>query len=81
MKLFPYARIETVTDDTDLEEIYNTERHLLYVACTRARDKFDIYIVDLSHDEQNNRECIGGSLVVANLALNEKRLQQGRSQG
>jgi superfamily I DNA/RNA helicase len=31
-------RIETVTDDNDLEEIYNTERHLLYVACTRARD-------------------------------------------
>jgi superfamily I DNA/RNA helicase len=32
------ARIETVTDDSDLEEVYNTERHLLYVACTRARD-------------------------------------------
>jgi hypothetical protein len=32
------ARIETVTDDGDLEEVYNTERHLLYVACTRARD-------------------------------------------
>ena len=31
-------RIETVTDDNDLEEVYNTERHLLYVACTRARD-------------------------------------------
>jgi superfamily I DNA/RNA helicase len=32
------SRIETVTDDSDLEEVYNTERHLLYVACTRARD-------------------------------------------
>jgi superfamily I DNA/RNA helicase len=32
------SRIETVADDADLEEIYNTERHLLYVACTRARD-------------------------------------------
>lgn len=31
-------RIETVADDADLEEIHNTERHLLYVACTRARD-------------------------------------------
>jgi superfamily I DNA/RNA helicase len=31
-------RIETVTDTSDLEEVYNTERHLLYVACTRARD-------------------------------------------
>jgi mRNA-degrading endonuclease RelE of RelBE toxin-antitoxin system len=32
------ARIEAVADDADLEEVYNTERHLLYVACTRARD-------------------------------------------
>jgi mRNA-degrading endonuclease RelE of RelBE toxin-antitoxin system len=32
------ARIKTVADDADLEEVYNTERHLLYVACTRARD-------------------------------------------
>jgi superfamily I DNA/RNA helicase len=31
-------RIEAVSDDTDLGEVYNTERHLLYVACTRARD-------------------------------------------
>lgn len=31
-------RIEEVTDVSDLEEVYNTERHLLYVACTRARD-------------------------------------------
>jgi hypothetical protein len=32
-------RIETVTDDSDLEDVYNTERQLLYVACTRARDQ------------------------------------------
>jgi hypothetical protein len=31
-------RIETVGDDTDLQEVYDTERQLLYVACTRARD-------------------------------------------
>lgn len=31
-------RIETVGDDADLKEVYDTERHLLYVACTRARD-------------------------------------------
>jgi superfamily I DNA/RNA helicase len=31
-------RIEAAADDSDLEEVYNTERHLLYVACTRARD-------------------------------------------
>lgn len=32
------SRIESVTDDSDLADVYNTERHLLYVACTRARD-------------------------------------------
>lgn len=31
-------RIESVGDDADLQEVYDTERHLLYVACTRARD-------------------------------------------
>jgi len=31
-------RIETVGEDSDLQEVYDTERHLLYVACTRARD-------------------------------------------
>lgn len=31
------ARIETVADESDLGEVYATERHLLYVACTRAR--------------------------------------------
>jgi mRNA-degrading endonuclease RelE of RelBE toxin-antitoxin system len=31
-------RIENVGDDADLQEVYETERHLLYVACTRARD-------------------------------------------
>lgn len=32
------SRIETVTDESDLDDVYATERHLLYVACTRARD-------------------------------------------
>ena len=31
-------RIEDITDEADLEEVYATERHLLYVAVTRARD-------------------------------------------
>jgi len=39
-------RIETVSDDTDLEEVYNTERHRLYVACTRARDYLHVSGVD-----------------------------------
>jgi len=36
------SRIETVADDSDLEEVYNTERHLLYVACTRAREHLHV---------------------------------------
>lgn len=31
-------RIEAVGDPADLREVYDTERQLLYVACTRARD-------------------------------------------
>lgn len=50
-------RIETVTDEADLEDVYSTERHLLYVACTRARDHLLItssepaseFLEDLSH--------------------------------
>ena len=36
------ARIENVGDDGDLKEVYDTERQLLYVACTRARDRLSI---------------------------------------
>ncbi len=32
------SRIENVADEADLEDTYSTERHLLYVASTRARD-------------------------------------------
>jgi hypothetical protein len=32
-------RVDEVSDAADLEEVYNTERHLLYVACTRAREQ------------------------------------------
>lgn len=54
------ARIELAADDTDLEEIYNTELNLLYVACTRAREHLWISGVEpaseflddlISHDE------------------------------
>ena len=31
-------RIESIGDEAELQEVYDTERHLLYVACTRARD-------------------------------------------
>jgi superfamily I DNA/RNA helicase len=44
------ARIETVGDDSDLQEVYDTERHLLYVACTRARDHLLVTSVEPSSE-------------------------------
>ena len=41
-----YQQIETVGDDADLQEVYDTERHLLYVACTRARDHLLVTAVE-----------------------------------
>ena len=39
-------RIEAVGDDADLQEVYDTERHLPYVACTRARDSLLVTSVE-----------------------------------
>ena len=39
-------RIESIADEADLAHVYETERHLLYVACTRARDHLLITCVD-----------------------------------
>jgi superfamily I DNA/RNA helicase len=35
-------RIDTVADEVELDEVYDTERHLFYVACTRAREKLTV---------------------------------------
>ena len=32
-------RVDAVVEESDLDEVIETERHLLYVACTRARDR------------------------------------------
>jgi len=39
-------RVESIVDEADLEEVYDTERHLLYVACTRTRDHLLVTGVD-----------------------------------
>jgi hypothetical protein len=44
------GRIETVGDDADLQEVYDTERQLLYVACTRARDHLLVTSVEPSSE-------------------------------
>jgi hypothetical protein len=54
------SRIESVGDDADLQEVYDTERHLLYVACTRARDYLLVtgidpvseFLADMMNDDQ-----------------------------
>jgi superfamily I DNA/RNA helicase len=40
------SRITVVGDDGDLQEVYDTERQLLYVACTRARDRLFVSAVE-----------------------------------
>lgn len=50
------SRIEPATDTSELEDVYNTERHLLYVACTRARDHLLITAVDPASEFLDNFE-------------------------
>jgi len=33
------SRVDSVVDEDELKEVYDTERQLFYVACTRARDR------------------------------------------
>jgi len=39
------SRIEAVADEVELDDVYETERQLLYVACTRARDRLMVSCV------------------------------------
>jgi len=52
-------RIETVGDDSDLQEVYDTERHLLYVACTRARDQLLVTSVDPASEFLDDLKSLG----------------------
>lgn len=52
------SRIESVADEVELDDVYETERQLFYVACTRARDRLLVsgvrpaseYFSDLKED-------------------------------
>ncbi len=63
-------RIQTIGDDADLEEVYATERHLLYVACTRARDHLLVtgvqpaseFLDDLQGDRHPRTGPAGGAI-------------------
>jgi len=54
-------RIETVGDDADLQEIYDTERQLLYVACTRARDHLLVTSVEPASEFLDDLQAKGKS--------------------
>ncbi len=36
------SRVDSASDEDELREVYETERHLFYVACTRARDRLHL---------------------------------------
>ena len=44
------SRLAEIADEADLEDVYNTERHLLYVACARARDHLLVTAVEPASD-------------------------------
>jgi hypothetical protein len=49
--------------DADLQDVYDTERHLLYVACTRARDHLLVTSVEPASEkaaspQRNQNSCI-----------------------
>jgi len=44
------SRIESASTEQDLDEVYTTEKHLLYVACTRARESLIVTGVDPASD-------------------------------
>lgn len=53
-------RIETVIDESDLTEVYDTERHLLYVAMTRARDHLLVSSVEPVSEFLDDLENLAG---------------------
>ena len=53
------TRIEHVADEADLEEVYSTDRHLLYVACTRARDRLLVTGVEPASEFLDDLQAAG----------------------
>jgi UvrD-like helicase family protein len=48
------SRIESVADEVELDDVYETERQLLYVACTRARDRLWVSGIDPASEFLND---------------------------
>jgi superfamily I DNA/RNA helicase len=56
-------RIESVGDEANLQEVYETERHLLYVACTRARDELLVTSVDPRSEFLDDLKAAGDGVI------------------
>ena len=70
-------------DQSELEDFHNTERHLLYVACTRARDHLLVSCVEpgseflddmnlLSHSSIGKFCCIGPGQLTSEWSVTDK---------
>lgn len=55
------SRIEAAGDESELDEVYETERHLLYVACTRARDVLHLVGVNPASEFLDDLAIGGGA--------------------
>ena len=56
-----HSRIETVEDDSNLEDVHQTERHLLYAGCTRTRDH--LFVTGVSPASEFLEDlCISGAV-------------------
>lgn len=50
-------RVGAVTDEADLLEVYETKRHLLYLACIRARDS--LWVSGVVPESEFLRDVLG----------------------
>jgi superfamily I DNA/RNA helicase len=48
------SRVDSVADNVELDDVYETERQLLYVACTRAQDRLLISAVNPASEFMND---------------------------
>ena len=68
-------RIETVADDSDLEEVYNTERQLLYVAGTRAHFNIAGYKEWVKNVQRAEFPVVGGHSIAVTINVPKATVQ------
>jgi superfamily I DNA/RNA helicase len=63
------SRVESAGDESELDEIYDTERHLLYVAVTRARDQVLVTGLEPTSEFLENLRRVGDASVPSRGAI------------